>query len=391
MRAFSLLGLIILITFFGSCSKDDGPEMEKAASFEVVSKMTLFGEDILQTRAGGYEAMTRAWSIPDGYVAYDSGDQSIGVCFTQVTEPPQEPQTPKIGSIFPSSGKWRANVELSAGNYFLYGYIPHLPVIKCSITDREGNNVKYDEGAILTLQDVPSVMPNDLCVVIGAKDGTNAETVSSPGLSMGDFAYHAEAIESVGGGTSNFVFLLFDHLYAALRINMRVHGEYDKLRTIKLKSLQLSTKEGEGEDEHISKDKTNITINLKATDGSVSPIDNIVYTPSLKGVDNDEGIVFWSSASGDVLTTEYQDFTGHFMPTGVTTLILTIAYDVYDKQENLIRENCKATNTMVLSDLLTGQTETLRGRRYTINMIIRPTYLYMLSEPDLDNPSVVIN
>ena len=79
------------------------------------------------------------------------------------------------------------------------------------------------------------------------------------------------------------------------------------------------------------------------------------------------------------------------MPTGITKLILTSTYDVYDRKGNLIRLNCKATNTMVLKDMLTDQTVTERGKRYTINMTIQPTYLYMLSEPDLDNPTVIIN
>ena len=78
------------------------------------------------------------------------------------------------------------------------------------------------------------------------------------------------------------------------------------------------------------------------------------------------------------------------MPSGITTLVLTSVYDVYDTKGNKIRENCSATNTMVLKDLLTEQTLTGRGKRYTVNMTIRPTYLYVLSEPDLDNPTVSV-
>lgn len=350
--------------------------------------MPNYEENILQTRAGGYEAMTRAWSIPDGYVAYDSGDQTIGVCFTKNGDDPVENKT--IGQLFKSSGKWRANVELAEGNYFLYGYIPHVPAIKCSITDREGNNVKYDEGAILTLQDVPTVMSGDFCVVIGAKDGTDKNTDN--GLRKGDFAYSAKAIDgdSEDAGKNNFVFLLFDHLYSALSVNLKVHGDYNALRTIKLKSLRLSTKEGEGEDEHISKDKTNITISLKATEGS-DPIDNIEYGVSSAGVENKNGIEFWSSASGEELSTDYQPFIGHFMPTGITTLVLTSTYDVYDKNGNLVRENCKATNTMVLDDMLRDHPKARRGNRYKIEMTIQPTYLYVMSDEDLDNPTMVIN
>lgn len=398
MRAFSLISLIGILCLVSSCSKDDGDFENQSATpgveiGGVSGYSSYYEENILQTRAGGITesyGLTRAWSIPDGYVAYDGGDQPIGVCFTQNGHNPADDKT--IGSLFKSSDKWRANVELTGGDYYLYGYIPHLTVIKCGITDRDGNNAKYDEGAILSLRDVPSVMPNDLCVVIGAKHGTDKEHDS--GLRRGDFAYTAEAISNEEGhesGTGNFVFLLFDHLYSALRVNFRVQGDYNDLRTIKLKSLKLKTQVGGA----VTKDKTDITIKLKANDGSASPIEEISYTPSVSGVDNNDGIEFWSSASASdeerTLTSAYKPFTGHFMPTGVTTFILTSKYDVYDKKGNLLRKDCEVTNTMVLNKLLTEQTETRRGCRYTINMTIEPTYLYVMSEPDLDNPKVVVN
>ena len=398
MRAFSLVGIIGILCLVSSCSKDDGDiENQSAASGVEIGGVSgyssYYEENTLQTRAGGITesyGLTRAWEAPTGYVAYDGGDQPIGVCFTQNGHNPADDKT--IGSLFKSSDKWRANVELTGGDYYLYGYIPHLTVIKCGITDRDGNNAKYDEGAILSLRDVPSVMPNDLCVVIGAKHGTDKDHDS--GLRRGDFAYTAEAISNEEGhesGTGNFVFLLFDHLYSALRVNFRVQGDYNDLRTIKLKSLKLKTQVGGT----VTKDKTDITIKLKANDGSASPIEEISYTTSLSGVDNNDGIEFWSSASVSdeerTLTTDFKPFTGHFMPNGITTLVLTSKYDVYDKKGNLLRKDCQATNTMVLNDLLTEQTVTRRGCRYTIKMTIEPTYLYVMSEPDLDNPTVTIN
>ena len=231
----------------------------------------------------------------------------------------------------------------------------------------------------MTLNDVPAVMPSDLCVVIGAKAGTGKETVE--GLRRGDFAYVGSA-----SADGNYVFLLFDHLYAALRIRMRVHDDYAALRTIKLKSLSLKTYAGET----TSSQKTNIMVDLKATDVSnpdENPIQTIKYTPS--GGEITEPLEFWSSESEE-LTTDFKPFVGHFMPDGITTLVLTSVYDVYDKKDNLIRKDCKATNTMELSELLTKQETTRRGSRYTINMTIKPTYLYMLSEPDLNNPTVTV-
>ena len=328
----------------------------------------------------------KVWSAPSGYEAYEGGKQPIGIAFTQDTKEPM------MGSFFFSSGKWRTDVEeIKAETYYLYGYIPHLPAIHYTLTDIDpgtgGANDKYSTGAIMTLENVPSVMSSDLCVAIGAKEGTDKETVE--GLRRGAFAFAAQPTSNVE--PKNFVFLLFDHLYAAIRVKMRVHGDYATMRTIKLKSLQMSTKAGDT----MSKDHNTITITLQANDGSASPIQSISYeqTGEVIGSGEDKGLEFWKSetSAGQELTTSYQTFIGHFMPSGITTMILTSIYDVYDTKGNKIRENCSATNTLVLKELLTEQTVTERGKRYTINMTIQPTYLYVLSEPDLDNPTVVVN
>jgi hypothetical protein len=138
-----------------------------------------------------------------------------------------------------------------------------------------------------------------------------------------------------------------------------------------------------------SKQKNTITIKLIQNPGN-NPVEDIDFTQTGADMESD-GLEFWSSAGGVALTTDYQEFTGHFMPNGISTLKLISIYDVYDTKGNLIREDCKATNTLTLKKLLPSQTHTLRGRRYTINMMVQPTYLYMLSDPDLDSPTVVVN
>ena len=391
-RAYGLMiGLMGLIGLMG-CSKDEVPsggsngEPAGTALVEVASYVRWYDEAYGANRAHEANKVNRAWAIPSGYVAYEGGEQSIGIAFTQDGV---DPTTSMIGNFFKSGDKWRTSVEDIQSNtdYQLYGYIPESPAIKYSITDYDGAdgpngpNGEYSKGAIMTLQNVPSVMPHDLCVVIGAKEGPDKE--HDNGLRRGDFGFHSSA--DVKG---NFVFLLFDHLYAALRVRMTVHEDYTTLRKIKLKSLQLST-QAEGE---TTKKKTDITVKLEANDGSASPITEIAYDQPAKYELNEEGLEFWSSEDGEELKSDvYTECLGHFMPSGITTLILTSVYDVYDRYDNLIRKGCKATNTIVLQELLTGQIRTERGKRYTINLIVKPTYLYMLSEPDLDNPTVKIN
>ena len=362
------------------CSSDDDelqPQALQGAIIPEVSSYVTWFEEFQQSHR-----TNRVWEAPTGYVTYEGGKQPIGIAFTQNTKEPM------MGSFFFSSGKWRTSVEdIKAETYYLYGYIPHLPAIRYSITDLDGTNANYSTGAIMTLENVPTVMANDLCVAIGAKEGTDKETVE--GLRRGDFKYTAKATTSEDA-KGNYVFLLFDHLYASMRVKMKVYPDYAALRTIKLKSLKLSTQAGET----TSKAHNTITIKLEANDGSTDPIQEITYTPTGEeiGVVDEDGIEFWKSETsvGETLTTDFKTFDGYFMSSGITTLDLTSIYDVYDTKGNLIREDCKVTNTVVISELWPGQTVTRRSNRYTVKMIIQPTFLYVLSDPDLDNPTVTV-
>jgi hypothetical protein len=350
--------------------------------------------------------LTRAWELPDeiktNYVVYEGGYQPIAIAFTQNGVDPTkgsnlENPISMMRYFFKVDDEWRIDTGdgIEAGNdYQLYGFIPNKTGIEYSITDRDGANANYKKGAIMKLQNVPSVMSEDLCVVIGAKHGFDKEhDGNSDGtnrLRQGDFTYNAKAFAGTSGSDvdgGNYVFLLFDHLYASLCINMKVHSDYAKVRQIKLDSLMLRTQV----DNVPSRKKTDITITLEANNGITSPIETISYSPTAGSEDIDEkGLTFWSSKTGHPLTTKFQPFIGHFMPLSITRLILTSFYDVYDTKGNLIRENCKAVNSVLLSELFSGQTMTERGKRYIVNMTIQPTYLYMLSEPDLNNPTTVI-
>ncbi len=398
----SFISLVSFVSFVSSCSKSDdldgGLDLNApgVALGGVSGYSTYFEENIQPTRSG--DALTRAWAIPSGYEAYEGGVQPIAIAFAETNMD----KSKLMGHFYKREDKdlWLTNVEFEASHdYYLYGFIPNLPVIKYSITDRnpgldDDSDDKtvpehdgYSHGAIMSLEDVPTVMPNDLCVVIGAKHGTDKEHDS--GLRRGDFSFRT----SQGTDGKDYVFLLFDHLYASLKVRMKVHEDYAELRTIKLKSLQLGTIAGND----TTTKSTNVIIRLQSTDGS-DPIESISFTPTDGSSVNKGDMEFWSDPAGHTLTTAYQSFIGHFMPTGITKFTLTSIYDVYDNnvtpehpEGNLIRKDCKATNSVLLSDLFTGQTYTERGKRYIIDMTIQPTFLHMLSEPDLNDPEVIIN
>ena len=80
-------------------------------------------------------------------------------------------------------------------------------------------------------------------------------------------------------------------------------------------------------------------------------------------------------------------FMGCFVPGQNTYFKLRTTYDVYDKQENLIRYGCEAENIIDLYSKFNTQ-NTFRGQMLKVTLKVIPTYLYVLSEPDMDNPTL---
>ena len=315
-------------------------------------------------------AATRAVTGPSGYSEYN-GSASIGVFMT--------PSTTEMTLISYEDNAWHSMVKVSSGtDYYIYGYMPAY--VTCTIAP----NTSYPDGAILTFTDVPSVMSEDFSVITGVFDHEGSATTSGT-LKAGTFAYTGRA------SGENFVSLMFDHLYGALNVSFKVDADYYALRTIKLKELKLRTNTADGP----SKSEITVTVTLKKTEDGTSPIPEeggVVFESTGNDMVDEP---FFQSATGVELksteSTEPSSFMGHFMPQGITSFVLTSVYDVYDKNNNLIRQDCTAENKLIIRELFDGQTVTKRGTKYTVNMIIKPTFLYMLSEPDLDNPTVEVN
>ena len=368
-----ILGLVSLIGLVGlwGCSKDETaePKTEKSTEVQLMSYVADFEEVNETNEANG---LRRAWTPPTGYSVFDVGEKSISVFFTQGTTPGDE------RFFYTNSGKWRVSGdEMTAGTYYLYGYTPHDKSITSTVSVLPGDGKNYTHGAVLTLANIPAVSSADFCVMIAAKNGASAnEDYSTSGLKRGNFEYVAT------GATNNYVYLLFDHLFSALHLQMRVQGDYNNLRTIKLKELKMQAYEGTTP----TTKKMKATITLTANGAGNDPITGVTFEPY--GTETESGSVF-TSEEGQELDADYQEFTGHFMPQGVTNVILESTYDVYDKKGNLVRAGCTAKNKLNLN-MFSGVTKADRGARYTINLTINPTYLYMLSEPDLDNPTVTL-
>ena len=394
-RLAGLLWLTVLMGLMG-CSKDQEQADRQFISFEAQPLMQSFYEE-LPAKAGRLSGITRAWTPPTGYYLYDATDgegkpilypiaeeqvslinKSIDIFMTQ------DGTTPLHGAFYykASNSTWHFDAEIEhSGDYYLYGAIPKEVVESSSISSSstENDNSGYSNGAVLKLNGLRTVTHSDLCVIVGAKEGSNAETVTD--LTTGQFKVNvSSATKNVTSGT-NHVFLLFDHLYSALRFNFKVDATYDELRTIKLTKLELMAFESVGSNK--LKAKYNATITLQKTTAGASPIQNIVFTPDNSSADvGYEPIYDGAEVTLNPITAT--SLMGCIVPGNNTHFMLRSTYNVYDKSGNLVREGCEAENDIDLRSLFNMTAVNLqRGHMYSLTLTVQPTYIYVLSEPDL--------
>ena len=388
----SRLLLMMAVVMLYACS-DDVPADKKsqrhnvevelrpyAAWFQeepISSRTRAFPEDYKDANNKEYKKYADLYG-ESGNFKYQTNltNATINLYFTNEGTGTYNNSSDKFGRIYYSTinRRWGSSVNIQSGSdYYLYGFIPEEVVEEgSSITE----NTNYNQGAILTLTKLSTITPNDVCVVVAAGRGDD-ETGPNAGYAIGQFKYEPDLLGR------NFVYLLFDHLYASMRFNFKVVHTYDQLRTIKLKKLQLQSAG--------MKKYVNATITLTANTTGESPISSLEFSNgSYENLGDDDGTLFDNSEEPVVLTTAASSFLGCFLPGSGNEFTLKSTYDVYDKAGNLIRQDCKASNLIKLSDL-SSSPSLGRGKMLAIDLTVNPTYLYMLSEPDLDNPTITIN
>lgn len=251
-------------------------------------------------------------------------------------------------------------------DYKIFGFMP------ADVPTGTGHDVTVNGNtATMTIKGLPTITNQDFCIVIGVKGGklTGNETVT-----QGVFDYHAPENTAEGFGVS----LLADHFLAAVKVKVKVGYEYNTLRTIMLKQVNLVRADA---------NKVDATMPLVMNNNGTNPMTTF---PQFSTVSSDtlRMAVFQSENStppaGDSLKVNKTiDFMGYFTTDNVTKISIESIYDIYDKHGQLLRSNCKAVNS--LANALRGMVD---GQRKTINLTVEPTYLYMLS--DWDSPMWVV-
>lgn len=338
-KHISILSIAIAVLLNACSSDDSGALTDSAGNNPVGDKMQvrMYSSHFFVNEVTDNDA-------PSGFYAYTPDKTTNTGIYMLLQEDWTSPREEKLTY----TNRWHAYFEVEANKtYTVYGYMPKTGDMSSTLTKSTA------DAATLIISNIKPVTSDDICIITGVK-------ASDEGLKEGQFSWLWPI------GNENYsIYLMMDHLYAAAQFRLRIDAEYANLRTIKLKTMTLSTDKG----------SVNATISLTHNTTGTSPISNVVYTAT----GSSDAVVIYNSDEGTALDTSTPlVINACFAPTLSENLTLVSTYDVYDSKGKLIRKDCTSTNKLPNLDAA-------RGQRVQVNMIVNPTYLYVLSDADLDN------
>ena len=254
--------------------------------------------------------------------------------------------------------------------YYMYGFMPagsYSSSISATATELNGD---YSRGADLTINALPIFTNEDICAIVGVQ--RISATSEATNIVEGNFGYLS------GLSSENYVNLLMDHLYGELALQFKVDADYYALRHIKLKSVTLKYDNNGGDD------AANVNVTVRLRDGYGLGQNSVAYTPT----GNKASHTFLENGLKDLTDAATAIGSGVKCPPSLfdqagTYMTLTCTYDVCGTDGTTIRPGCTASNKMRVSGMEHGKTN-------TVTVTIAPTYLYVLTDPDLDNPTIYI-
>lgn len=291
---------------------------------------------------------------------------------------------------YEKDNKWTSTVGIKdATHNYIFGYMPsNTGTTQATITKRDGS-ATWADGAKMTLHNLPAATPADVCVVVGVlkadvpepKDDDwypapiNDPTIVSQ-LHQGVYGYE-------GTASDNYVYLLLEHIYANINVELSVDPEYAKLRNIVLKDVFVRT---------VLPSQVNCI--MEFCNDPKKPIKNIKFD-NASGAESTTRSRLFTSDDHMLLTPSPQSIPIYFSPyLPDSGFDYEFHYDVYDREGedfsdpehpkygNLVRKDCIALNHWSIKGYPVEA-----GLSFKANVKVRPTYLFMLSEPDFDNPT----
>ena len=354
-------GLLLLSGCSGSSSEDDLQQPEQVA---------------LQLRA-----VTRtdgAFEIPDA----NNPASSIKLFLTTLTPTNENPNNYSLteGSFSYKNSQWSSTNSLNPlivkeeTPYYLYGYMPSSISATPSAPDGD-----YSKGINLSFTGLPAITSDDICVLVGVQLVGANSTGLQTAVTEGQYGFRS----NIKG--QNYVNLLMAHLYTRLKVSFKIDPNYAELRSIHLKEVTLTSKYADG---------ASVTVNLRSGQGIGSPSfpsgseGEIKHTISLfkSSAIIPEKVLDKALANqvDPVLALDLPAYCRPVAVEGTYNLTLTTTYDVYDLKGQNLGE--RVSENKIKFDVA----EVKPGQEKKLVLTVKPTYLYVLSDNDADNPTITL-
>lgn len=371
-------GLVLLMALLlGACTADDANDkkgVERQLHISLASNAYQDdGSGMTRGLPTGYEVLDVSTAFPNGkdmlaFIAHSTNSSEVLIRRLEYKT------------------DWQQNITVTdySTPYCIYGFVP--------ISDDTSDNASirllddktsYADGVKMVISNLKPLTASDPCVIVGAKDCGTATDINDVDIKLGTFNYAFSQ-----NATSDKICMLLDHLYAKFHFKIAVSASYAALRTIKVKKVQLEALDAS---DNVIKAVT-ATVDIVANTGENNPISSITFSKTTTGsvtpfiLNNDETPL--------VLTTVAQDIGTCLAPYDQQRFRLTTDYEVYDKPtDSYVEPQLLKTHTGVTNKFTAtiAADKKKRGFEHTVTITVNPTYLQVLSDNDLEPPTITVN
>ncbi len=291
----------------------------------------------------------------------DASCPDIKAWLTTAEGPVQE------GSFHYTNTGWESTLSVKEERqYYLYGYMPGSTINATDPTAADGD---FSNGVDFTMNSLPAISNEDICVIIGVQriDGTGTSVAN---VQEGNYGY----LSGIVG--KNYVNLLMGRLYSGLELNFMIDEDYAKLRSIHLTEVKLNCTYG----------TVNATLNIRNGSGVGTP----AFVQAVAGAHSatflsTETVLDKRYVNSPLVIDKLVYCAPSVFDADGTYLSITSKYHVYDNKGSDLGERTATNKLKITAGSL------VPGQKKTVVLTVKPTYLYILSDGDLDNPVVTIN
>ena len=338
-------------------------------------------------------SITRAVTYPSTTVwtPFTENCNMLAFIAKQKANPASDDVMSRLLSYTSASNDWQANIARLDANldYRIFGF---SPIDAANSSDNVSmsllpSSTNYADGAQLTISGLKVLTLSDPCVIVGV---TAPDVNNNYNLQWGkfDFTFKEGTID-----VTDYIGILLDHIYSRYNFSIKIDADYAQLRTIRVTKMTLEALHDDGTQVLGS---VTATVSIQANTTNTNPITSVTYsrnagTRSVTIFDKTDNATYPNGIVLDKNATNFQQAGFCHAPGDQRWFRLTTQYEVFDRQGKHIRTNT-AVNTFNTANFKGNKiTSTAPGMEHTIQIVVNPTYLYMLSDWDLDNPTMTVN